>query len=117
MHDLTIGLQIFVAASIFFVWVVRYTNIVQEFQQYRMPDWLRDMVGILKITFAVMLLVGIERPLFAIVGGVGIAILMGGALATHVRVNNPVFKMCPALTLLFLSAVVAWINYRLLTGS
>lgn len=117
MHDLTIGLQIFVAASIFFVWVVRYANIIVEFKQYGMPDWLRDLVGILKITFAVMLLVGIERPLLAVVGGIGIAILMGGALATHVRVKNPVFKMLPALTLLILSAVVAWINYRLLTGS
>ena len=117
MHDLKVGLQIFVASSIFFVWVVRYGNIVEEFKQYGMPDWLRDLVGILKITFAVMLLVGIERPLLAVVGGVGIAVLMGGALATHVRVKNPAFKMFPALTLLLLSAVIAWINYRLLTGN
>ena len=113
MHDLTIGLQIFVAASIFFVWVVRYSNIIEEFQQYGMPAWLRDLVGIWKLTFAAMLLVGIERPLFAVVGGGGIAMLMGGALVTHMRVKNPVFKMLPALTLLFLAAIVAWINYRL----
>ena len=47
MHDLTIALQSLVVASVLFVWVVRYANIVQEFKQYGYPDWLRDMVGIL----------------------------------------------------------------------
>ena len=33
MHDSTIVLQTLVSASIFFVWVVRYDNIIKEFQQ------------------------------------------------------------------------------------
>ena len=33
MHNLAIALQGLVAASIFFVWVVRYANIVDEFKQ------------------------------------------------------------------------------------
>ncbi len=33
MQDLTIVLQALVAASIFFVWVVRYDNIIQEFSR------------------------------------------------------------------------------------
>jgi uncharacterized membrane protein YphA (DoxX/SURF4 family) len=115
MPNLTIALQALVATSIFFVWVVRYANIVQEFKQYALPDWLRDLVGILKLTCSVLLLIGIERPLFAVVGGGGIALLMGAAVVTHVRVKNPVFEMLPALTLLVLSAVIAWINYGLLT--
>lgn len=113
MHDFTIGLQALVATSIFFVWVVRYPNIIEEFKQYRLPSWLRDLVGILKITFAVMLLIGIERGRFAMVGGIGIVILMGVAVVTHLRMKNPVFKMLPALTLLALSTVIIWINYRL----
>ncbi len=116
MHDLTISLQALVAASVFFVWVVRYANIVQEFQQYGLPDWLRDLVGILKMTFSLMLLIGIERGLFAVTGGLGIALLMAAALVTHLRVKNPIFKMLPALTLLIFSMVIAWINYRLLMG-
>ena len=55
MHNLTISLQTLVAASVFFVWVVRYENIVQEFKQYGLPGWLRDLVGILKMTFVLML--------------------------------------------------------------
>lgn len=116
VHDLTISLQALVAASVFFVWVVRYANIVQEFQQYGLPDWLRDLVGILKMTFSLMLLIGIEREPFAVAGGLGIVLLMAAALITHLRVKNPIFKMLPALTLLIFSMVIAWINYRLLMG-
>ena len=115
MQNLTIGLQALVAASVFFVWVVRYDNIVQEFKAFGLPDWLRDMVGILKLTFSLLLLVGIERPAFAVVGGAGIAALMGAAIVTHLRVKSPVFKMLPSLTLLLLSLAIAFASYRFLT--
>ena len=116
MHNVAIALQALVAASIFFVWVVRYANIVDEFRQYGLPNWLRDLVGILKMTFALFLLIGIERGVFAVLGGIAIAALMGAAVLTHVRVKNPVFKMLPSSTLLMLSALIAWLNYRMLAG-
>jgi uncharacterized membrane protein YphA (DoxX/SURF4 family) len=116
MNDVTIGLQALVAASIFFVWVVRYENIVEEFRHYRLPNWLRDLVGILKLTFALLLLLGITRHLLALVGSVGIAALMVCAWVVHLRVKNPVSKMLPALTLLVLSLAIAVLNYRLVNG-
>ena len=114
MHDLTIILQVLVAASIFFVWVVRYNNIIQEFKQYGLPDWLRDLVGILKLTFALLLLLGIQRASLVMIGSLGIAGLIACAFVIHLRVKNPVFKMLPALTLLALSLIIAVLNYRLL---
>ncbi|MEO8438642.1 MAG: DoxX family protein [Spartobacteria bacterium] len=114
MHALSVFLQVFVAASIFFVWGVRYPNIIEEFKQYGYPDWLRDIVGILKVSFAICLLVGIGRPRGAVLGGVGIAVLMLGALGTHLRMKNPPFKMLPSATLLVLSLVIAYWNYRIL---
>lgn len=116
MHSLTISLQALVATSIFFVWVVRYGNVLEEFKHYGLPDWLRDLVGILKLTFALMLLIGIERKPLAVAGGLGIALLMVCAFFTHLRVKNPLFKMLPSLTLLVLSIVIALINYRLLNA-
>jgi uncharacterized membrane protein YphA (DoxX/SURF4 family) len=113
MHNLAISLQALVAASIFFVWVVRYDNIIAEFKQYRLPDWLRDFVGILKLTLALLLLIGIERKAFAVAGGLGIAALMACAFVTHLRVKNPPSKMAPCLSLLVVSLVIALINYRL----
>jgi uncharacterized membrane protein YkgB len=89
---------------------------VDEFRQYGLPNWLRDLVGILKMTFALFLLIGIERGWFAVLGGIGIAVLMGAAVFTHMRVKNPVFKMLPSSTLLLLSASIAWLNYRMLVG-
>ena len=116
MQDLTIVLQALVAASIFFVWVVRYDNIIQEFKQYDLPHWLRDLVGILKLTFALLLLLGIQRASLAMIGSLGIAGLMGCAFAIHLRVKNPVFKTLPSLTLLVLSLIIAVVNYRLLNA-
>lgn len=116
MQDLTIVLQALVAASVIFVWVVRYDNIVQEFKQYGLPDWLRDLVGILKLTFALLLLLGIQRSSLAMIGGLGVAGLMGCAFAIHLRVKNPAFKMLPSLTLLVLSLIVAVINYRIINA-
>ncbi len=114
MENVSIGLQALVAASIFFVWVVRYDNIVVEFKEYGLPDRLRDLVGILKLTFSVMLLIGIERHVFAVVGGVGIAVLMTVAFITHVRCKTPTPKRAPCLTLLVFSIFIAWTNFQLL---
>ncbi len=76
MEDFTIALQAFVAAAIFFVWVVRYPNIINEFKQYALPEWLRDLVGVLKLSFALLLLIGINHRRLAIAGAAGIALLM-----------------------------------------
>jgi len=116
LQDLAVTLQALVAASVFFVWVVRYPNIVVEFQQWKLPDWLRDSVGIVKLTFALMLVIGIDRGRFAIGGGIGLSLLMLAAFATHLRVKNPIVKMLPSLTLLVLSMLIVLINYRLQTG-
>jgi hypothetical protein len=110
MHTATMALQALVATSIFFVWVVRYVNIVEEFEHYRLPAWLRDLVGILKLSLALMLLLGTERAELAVVGGLGIAALMGCALLVHLRVKNPPPKMLPAASLLVLSLVIAYLN-------
>jgi len=114
MRELTISLQALVSVSIFFVWVVRYNNVVEEFKLYRLPDWLRDLVGVLKLTFSLMLLIGITRVPLALAGSLGIAFLMVCAFFTHVRVKNPFFKMLPSLSLLVLALVIAFMNYRLL---
>ncbi|MEM7385458.1 MAG: DoxX family protein, partial [Verrucomicrobiota bacterium] len=114
MENISIGLQTLVTASIFFVWVVRYDNIVSEFKEYGLPDWLRDLVGILKLTFSVMLLIGIQRHVFAVVGGIGIAVLMAAAFVTHARSKTSHSKRMPCVALLVISIFIAWANFQLL---
>ena len=104
-------MQIITASSILFVWVVRYKNIITEFQQYNLPIWLRDMVGIIKISLAIMLLVGVYNEKFKILGSSGLILLMLAALLTHIKVKNPFYKALPSLTLLTFSTIILLSKY------
>ena len=99
-------LQIITASSILFVWVVRYENIITEFQQYQLPVWLRDLVGILKLSFSIMLLAGIYDEKFKYLGSSGLILLMLAALLTHVKMKNSFYKALPSLTLLVFSTII-----------
>jgi hypothetical protein len=101
-------LKIIVFSSILFVWVIRYSNIVQEFKGYGYPNYLRDVVGILKISFAIMLMNHSEQV--AKIGAGGIAVLMLAALLTHFKVKNPLFKMLPSFTLFCASLVIIFLS-------
>lgn len=101
-------LKILVVASILFVWVIRYSNIVEEFKFYSLPNWLRDLVGIFKIAFAIMLLN--ETMLVVQIGALGIAALMLCALGTHIKVKNPLAKMLPATALLIINLFIYFMN-------
>lgn len=97
-------LKIAALVSILFVWVVRYNNIQKEFEQFNLPKWLRDIVGILKISFAVMLHSDIST--IVLIGSGGISLLMIGAIFTHFRVKNKLYKMLPALTLFSINMII-----------
>jgi hypothetical protein len=102
-------LKIIVLTSVLFVWVVRYDNIISEFKEYKLPSWVRDLVGILKISFVLMLMS--KDSMVVLLGSSGIAFLMLGALFTHLRIKNPLNKMVPSLTLLILSLIIFLFTY------
>lgn len=111
METLLVLLQALVATSIFFVWVVRYDNIVREFKEYGLSPALRDFVGILKLFFALLLVIGIWQTQYALIGSAGIAFLMACAVFTHLRVRNPPFKLAPALSLMFIALAIIAANW------
>ena len=102
-------LKALVAGSIFFVWVVRYKNIVEEFKVYGLPSWLRDLVGILKLSLVVMLFN--TESIVMLIGSSGIAVLMVAALITHLRVKNPFYKMLPSMSLMIICLVITLHTY------
>ena len=102
---ITTVIKIVISTTLFFVWVVRYNNIQKEFEQFNLPKWLRDVVGILKISFALMMHSDINTII--LIGSGGISLLMIGAIFTHFRVNNKLHKMLPALTLFSISMIVS----------
>jgi len=104
------AIKAFVAASIFFVWVVRYREIIEEFKFYELPSWLRDLVGILKLSFGFMLF---SNDIYAVIlGASGIIFLMAAAVYTHVRVKNPFHKMLPAFGLIALNLIIIFYTYK-----
>jgi len=90
-------IKVIVLVSVFYVWVVRYQNIIEEFKFYGLPNWLRDLVGIIKLIS--VYLINFSTPELSKLGSITIAILMSAALFTHFRVKNPVHKMLPSTIL------------------
>ena len=105
------ALKIIVGVSIIFVWVVRYSNIIEEFKQFQLPDWLRDMVGIFKLSFSVIIQSDLAQ--LVLIGSGGISMLMGEALFTHFRVNTPYFKRLPSLSLMIICVMLFTVEYSL----
>ena len=95
--------------SIIFVWGVRYNNIKDEFRHFNLPTWLRDLVGIFKLSFAVMLLS--DGTEIITIGALGIAVLMVAALATHVRLKSQPSRMLPSCVLLFACLGVIYVIF------
>jgi hypothetical protein len=108
MNTTLLTIKILVATSIFFVWVVRYKNIVKEFEEYDIPAWLRDLTGILKLTFAAMLLAGQQDRDLTVLGSVGISALMACAQGVHARAGTTAARRLPSLVLLILAGIIAF---------
>lgn len=104
MTTIIYALKIIIACSVVFVWFVRYDNIILEFKQYHYPSQLRDLVGILKISFALM--IQSESSHVIRLGCAGLALLMLAAFITHIRVKNPLGKMLPSMALLLFSIII-----------
>ena len=102
-------LKIFVAVSIFYVWVPRYFNIVEEFKQYKYPDQLRDIVGILKLTFAFMLVA--KDGQYVVLASGGLIILMSAAFITHLRVKNNYKLFFPSLSQIIMNSYILYMTY------
>jgi len=102
--SIVLMIKYLIFCSVIFVWIVRYQNIVEEFKQFGYPAWLRDFVGILKLTFVVSILS--SDVTLVKVGSSGICLLMLAAVITHLKVKNPFYKMMPSISLLTLSALV-----------
>ncbi len=118
MDTLTLVCQIVAALILLNVWLLRFgkstpyrgkeaTNMSEEFAAYGLPGWSVAVVGFLKVTSAIALLVGIWMPELVRPAAIVVAVLMVGAITMHVRVGDPVKKALPATLMLALSLIAA----------
>ena len=108
-------LCILVFGSIIFVWGIRYANIKDEFKNFNLPNWLRDLVGIFKLSFGIMLLN--DSPEIVYFGALGIAALMIAALLTHIRLKSPFPRILPSFSLLCACLIISYLCSGLISAT
>ena len=96
--------KIIATVAIFFVWFVRYKNVKAEFKRYGYPRWFRDLIGIMKISFCIMLHSSINEVVT--IGSLGISVLMMGAFFTHMRMKNTFREYVASLAMLAISGLI-----------
>ena len=79
---------------------------IEEFKTYGLPNWFVWVIGFLKVSLALMLLISIWVPSLRVVSAGGIIVLMLGAVIMHIKIKDPMKKSLPAFTFLVLSAMV-----------
>lgn len=90
LHTAALIAEFVVAASIVFVWIVRFDSIVGRFKPASYSPLARNAVGIAKRSLASV--IGVWSPVLVIPAALGIAARMGRAQWAHVRVSNPAAK-------------------------
>ena len=106
LNNIVEALKVIASVAIFFVWVVRYDNIKKEFIEYNLPTWVRDLVGILKISFATMLQFSNEE--LVKIGAFGISVLMCAAVITHLRLKSDFRRYIASVAMLLISCFILY---------
>ena len=118
MELLRIILELVVGLGILNVWLIRANwatgyrggdakTLKEEFATYGLPSWFFYLIGTLKILCALSILAGIWFHPLATLGGAGLAVLMAGAFAMHLKVKDHFSKAIPSLVMLALSLAIA----------
>jgi len=81
-------------------------NMREEFVAYGLPPWFVWVIGPLKVALAILLIVGLWIQSMARPAAIGVAVLMLGVIAMHVKVGDPWKKSLPAISLLVLCLIV-----------
>ncbi|MGB5436882.1 MAG: DoxX family protein [Maribacter sp.] len=119
MNYFTIALQCIVAISILNVWLVQNkkstqwrggsaTTIIEEFKVYGLPVWMCYVIGTLKVVLALGLLAAIWYPALKQPSALGLALLLLGSIAMHIKIKDPLKKSFPAFLFLIMCLYIAF---------
>lgn len=112
-------LQLVIAIGLINVWLLRFNkateyrggdakNMKEEFIAYGLPVWLMYLVGAMKIAIAIMLVLSFWVQQLLFYNLIALASLMIAALMMHVKVKDPIKKSYPALSILFMIALIMY---------
>ena len=111
--NLLLIFNLIIALGIINVWLVRFQketqwrggeakSLKEEFQVYGLPIWFMYIVGFMKITLAILLIIGMWIPKINLYTSMAMIILMIGAVIMHIKVNDPLKKSIPAFSIIIL---------------
>jgi hypothetical protein len=127
--DIIIIVKIITALGIFNVWILRHNketeyrgrtakNLREEFKTYGLTPWFMYIIGSIKIVISILFIASCFSEninILDIIVAYGAALMstiMIGAILMHVKVNDPLKKSIPAITMLALYSIV-FLNYIL----
>ena len=114
MENISLIFQIFVALSVYYVWIFRYHNVIAEFKQFGYSDIFRNFVGASKMSISTLLIVGVYYNKITLLASLGMAFFMFSAHIAHIKVKNPFKQRLPSLIFLLMSLFTAAYNYGLI---
>jgi hypothetical protein len=114
MGYITLFLQLVVACGLLNVWLIRSnqetpyrgsnsSSLKNEFSAYGLPLWSFYVIGFIKISSAILLLLGLWIPVLVFPTALVVCFLMAGAICMHIKVRDPLKKSLPALVMLLFS--------------
>ena len=114
-------LQLIISIGLINVWLFRFNktteyrggsakNMKEEFIAYGLPEWSMYFVGFVKVAIAIMLIVSIWVEELLLYNLIVLAALMIAAVFMHLKVKDPIKKSYPALSILFMIALIMYIT-------
>tara|TARA_Y100000385_G_scaffold202254_1_gene209528 strand:- start:1195 stop:1572 length:378 start_codon:yes stop_codon:yes gene_type:complete len=115
-----IALKLIVGLSILNVWLIQpnkpskwrggdATTITEEFSVYGLSKTFYYIVFAVKVGLAILLLVSIKYDIFSLYSSIGLAALLGGSIAMHLKVKDALFKSFPAFLFMIMNLIIAYL--------
>ena len=113
-------MKLIVGLSILNVWLIQpnkpskwrggdATTITEEFSVYGLSKTFYYIVFAVKVGLAILLLVSIKYDIFSLYSSIGLAALLGGSIAMHLKVKDALFKSFPAFLFMVMNLIIAYL--------
>ncbi len=120
MEYLEIIIKLIISLSVLNVWLLRAdkpsqwrganaASLKDEFEAYGLSAGVMKVVGFVKIVLALMILASIFYPPIEEIGAIGMAIMMLGAIAMHIKIKDELKRSLPAFIFLSLSVIILFL--------
>lgn len=117
MEYFIILLKIIVAVSLLNVWLNQFNkstkwrggnaqNMIEEFRVYGLSKKMCYAVGFLKVSFSLLLLASLYFNNLGDYAAAGLALLLAGSIAMHIRIKDPLIKSLPAAIFLAMCLLI-----------